>query len=96
MEQLLAAMAAVGDGDFSVQLPRHWEGVDGKLAESFQSDRQSQSPPGARPRAGRRKVGRQGLTRHRLVPANRQGCLGRDGTVDQRPDRRLSCARSRR
>ena len=35
LEQLLAAMAAVGDGDFSVQLPGHWEGIAGKLAENF-------------------------------------------------------------
>jgi len=34
LEQLLAAMAAVGDGDFSVQLPGHWERIAGKLAEN--------------------------------------------------------------
>ncbi|HEX3122219.1 MAG TPA: HAMP domain-containing protein, partial [Rhodanobacteraceae bacterium] len=73
MEQLLAAMAAVGDGDFSVQLPRHWEGVDGKLAESFNLI-VNQNRRLARDLAlAGEKVGRQGLTRHRLVPANRQG-----------------------
>src|SRR5690349_21504937 len=35
LEQLLAAMAAVGEGHFSVQLPRHWDGIAGKLADSF-------------------------------------------------------------
>ena len=32
LHQLLAAMSAVRDGDFSVQLPIHWDGLHGKLA----------------------------------------------------------------
>ena len=35
MQQLLDAMIAVRDGDFSVRLPPHWEGLDGKLADTF-------------------------------------------------------------
>src|SRR5262245_54476774 len=34
---LLAAMQAVRSGDFSVSLPVHWAGVEGKLAEAFNS-----------------------------------------------------------
>jgi HAMP domain-containing protein/signal transduction histidine kinase/DNA-binding response OmpR family regulator len=73
LEQLLAAMVAIGDGDFSVQLPRHWEGVNGKLAESFNAI------VGHNRRLARdlalvgEKVGRMGQTRHRLAPTNRQG-----------------------
>ncbi|WP_208093760.1 HAMP domain-containing protein, partial [Escherichia coli] len=33
--QLLAAMVAFRDGDFSVRLPRDWPGTDGRIAEAF-------------------------------------------------------------
>ncbi|KIF83552.1 HAMP domain-containing protein, partial [Noviherbaspirillum autotrophicum] len=32
---LLKALNAVRDGDFSVRLPLHWEGMDGKIADAF-------------------------------------------------------------
>ena len=35
MEQLLEAMHEVNAGNFSIQLPVHWEGMAGKLAERF-------------------------------------------------------------
>ena len=35
MQQLLLAMIAVRDGDFSVQLPPHFDGLQGKLADTF-------------------------------------------------------------
>ncbi len=33
--QLLAAMVAFRDGDFSVRLPADWDGIDGRIAEAF-------------------------------------------------------------
>jgi HAMP domain-containing protein/signal transduction histidine kinase/DNA-binding response OmpR family regulator len=33
--QLLSAMTAFRDGDFSVRLPTDWEGVEGRIAEAF-------------------------------------------------------------
>jgi HAMP domain-containing protein/signal transduction histidine kinase/DNA-binding response OmpR family regulator len=33
--QLLAALVAFRDGDFSVRLPTEWEGTDGRIAEAF-------------------------------------------------------------
>jgi HAMP domain-containing protein/CheY-like chemotaxis protein/signal transduction histidine kinase len=66
-------MVAVGEGDFSVQLPRHWDGVAGKLAERF-SVIVSQNRRLAHDLAlVGEKVGRLGQTGQRLVPANRQG-----------------------
>src|SRR3970282_1835205 len=74
LHELLAAMAAMRDGDFDVQLPRHWEGIAGRLAKTF-----TQTPT----HTGRlandlscvgEKVGRDGQTRQRLAPADRQGC----------------------
>ena len=35
LQQLLAAMTSVRDGDFSVQMPTHFEGISGKLADAF-------------------------------------------------------------
>jgi nitrogen fixation/metabolism regulation signal transduction histidine kinase len=73
LEQLLAAMVAVGDGDFSVQLPRHWEGVNGKLAESFNAIVSHNRRLERDLALVGEKVGRMGQTRHRLAPTNRQG-----------------------
>ena len=33
--QLLSALVALRKGDFSVRLPIHWEGLDGKIADAF-------------------------------------------------------------
>jgi HAMP domain-containing protein len=73
LEQLLEAMQAVNEGNFSVQLPVHWEGIAGKLAERF-NDIVSQNRRLAADltRVGD-KVGRKGQTRQRLAAANRQG-----------------------
>src|SRR3984893_11592886 len=37
--QLLMAMVAFRDGDFSVRLPPDWPGVDGRIAEAFNQRR---------------------------------------------------------
>ncbi|MCY7354496.1 MAG: HAMP domain-containing protein, partial [Lysobacter sp.] len=73
MQELLVAMHAVRGGDFSVHLPLHWDGVAGKLAETFNditiANRRLCHDLG---RVGE-KVGREGQTRQRIAPANRQG-----------------------
>jgi HAMP domain-containing protein/CheY-like chemotaxis protein/signal transduction histidine kinase len=73
LEELLAAMAAVGDGDFSAQLPRHWDGMAGKLAESFNVIVAHNRRLAHDLAMIGEKVGRMGQTRHRLAPTNRQG-----------------------
>jgi len=73
LEQLLAAMVAVGDGDFSAQLPRHWDGLPGKLAESFNQIVSHNRRLAQDLAFVGEKVGRMGQTRQRLMPANRQG-----------------------
>ncbi|BCT95744.1 histidine kinase [Lysobacter helvus] len=73
LQQLLAAMTQVRDGDFSVQLPVHWEGIEGKLADAF-NDIVAQNRRLANDMAGvARKVGGEGRTRQRMPAANRQG-----------------------
>ena len=35
LRELLSALQAVREGDFSVQLPGDWTGLDGKVADTF-------------------------------------------------------------
>src|SRR3989442_394171 len=35
--QVLSALLALEEGDFTVRLPDHWTGLDGKVAEAFNS-----------------------------------------------------------
>ena len=71
--QLLAAMQEVNAGDFSVKLPQHWDGIEGKLATAFNDIvNQNKRLAVELARVGQ-KVGRQGQTRQRVAPANRQG-----------------------
>jgi HAMP domain-containing protein len=73
LKALLAAMRAVSTGDFSVALPSHWDGIAGKLAESFNEivDHNRRLSEGLS-RVGE-QVGRKGRTRQRLPSANRRG-----------------------
>ncbi|MFC5571207.1 HAMP domain-containing protein [Lysobacter yangpyeongensis] len=70
---LLAAMQAVRSGDFSVTLPAHWSGVEGKLAEAFNSIVTSNRRLAEDLQRVGVKVGREGQTRQRLAAGNRQG-----------------------
>ncbi|HVI26119.1 MAG TPA: HAMP domain-containing protein, partial [Xanthomonadaceae bacterium] len=71
--QLLAAMQAARAGDFSTQLPAHWDGIAGKLAESFNDIVASNRRLANELARVGQKVGREGHTRQRIAPANRQG-----------------------
>ncbi|KQY55183.1 hypothetical protein ASD14_00375 [Lysobacter sp. Root494] len=70
---MLAAMQAVEAGDFSVSLPVHWPGVEGKVAEAFNSIVQLNRRLAEDLQRVGVKVGREGQTRQRLTAANRQG-----------------------
>ncbi|QSX79105.1 HAMP domain-containing protein [Agrilutibacter solisilvae] len=70
---LLTAMQGVRAGDFSVSLPVHWSGVEGKLAEAFNALVASNRRLAEDLQRVGVKVGREGQTRQRLTPANRQG-----------------------
>ncbi|RZA34515.1 MAG: response regulator [Lysobacteraceae bacterium] len=76
MQVIVAAMQAVKQGDFSVQLPAHWEGMEGKLAESFnEMVLANRGLAHELARVGQ-KVGREGQTRQRIALSNRQDCWG--------------------
>ncbi|MFL6593375.1 MAG: HAMP domain-containing protein, partial [Luteimonas sp.] len=71
--QLLAAMQDVEAGDFSVRLPLHWDGVPGKLATVFNEIVSHNRRLAEELARVGQKVGREGQTRQRVVPADRQG-----------------------
>ena len=73
LHQLLAAMSAVRDGDFSVQLPIHWDGLHGKLAATFNEIASNNRRLAKELARVAQKVGGEGETRQRMMPANRQG-----------------------
>ena len=73
LHQLLAAMSAVRDGDFNVQLPLHWEGLHGKLADTFNEIASNNRRLAKDLARVAQKVGGEGETRQRVLPANRQG-----------------------
>ncbi|MEO6226460.1 MAG: HAMP domain-containing protein [Thermomonas sp.] len=74
--QVLEAMNAVRDGDFTAQLPAHWEGIEGKLAESFNAMVLANRGLAHELARVGEKVGREGQTRQRIALSNRQHCWG--------------------
>jgi HAMP domain-containing protein/CheY-like chemotaxis protein/signal transduction histidine kinase len=73
LQELLAAMSAVRDGDFDVRVPRHWDGIAGRLAEAFNEIvGQNRELALELARVGQ-AVGREGQTRQRVAPAARRG-----------------------
>ncbi len=75
-QAILQAMLAVRQGDFSIQLPLHWDGIDGRLAEAFNDLVMSNRRlAGELHRVGQ-KVGLEGQTRQRIALSNRDGSWG--------------------
>ncbi|HZX80257.1 MAG TPA: HAMP domain-containing protein, partial [Lysobacter sp.] len=73
LQALLAAMSAVGEGDFDVRLPGHWDGIAGRLAAAFNEIvAQNRQLAAELARVGQ-TVGRDGQTRQRIAPAARRG-----------------------
>src|SRR5262245_61063209 len=74
--ELLRALLALRDGDFSARLPGDWTGLNGKIADTFNeiaiaNERIAQELD----RAGQ-TVGKQGLTRHRVKFDQHRGAWG--------------------
>ncbi|GAB1594875.1 HAMP domain-containing protein [Lysobacter claricitrinus] len=73
LQALLAAMSAVGEGNFDVRLPGHWDGIEGRLAAAFNEIvGQNRLLADELSRVGQ-TVGRSGQTRQRVAPASRRG-----------------------
>ena len=87
LRELLRALQAVRDGDFSVRLPSDQTGLAGKVADTFNEIVLFQPADGARAGARRpdRRQGRQDAASHDGEPPRR--ILGCDGGVRQHADR---------
>src|ERR1700680_1554840 len=64
--ELLHALLAVRDGDFSVRLPGDWTGIQGKVADTFNQIVMSNARMASELERVGHLVGRQGQTRHRV------------------------------
>ncbi|MDZ4754421.1 MAG: HAMP domain-containing protein [Phycisphaerae bacterium] len=65
MRELLTALQAVDNGDFSVRLPGHWTGLGGKIADTFNSIVAANAGMAKELDRVGEMVGRQGKTRQR-------------------------------
>jgi len=77
LHELLGAMQAVHDGNFSVRLPRHWTGLSGKIADTFNHIVASNERIAAELQRVGHVVGKQGKIRQRL-DAGRAGGAWRE------------------
>jgi HAMP domain-containing protein len=75
--ELLRALLAVRDGDFSVRLPGDWVGLDGKVADTFNEIVVANSRMAAELARVGQEVGRQGRTRQRVRFDRSAGAWGR-------------------
>jgi len=81
--ELLNALQAVRDGDFSVRLPGHWTGLEGKIADTFNEIVASnERMAGELERVGT-VVGKRGKTRQRVKFGRVSGAWGEmEGSVN--------------
>src|SRR5438477_9808477 len=76
LRDLLQALQAVREGDFSVQLPGDWTGLYGKVADTFNDIVHSNRRLSAELTRVGESVGKQGKTRQRLRADRRTGAWG--------------------
>ena len=73
-QRVLEALSAVRDGDFTVQLPVHWDGMQGKIASCYNEIIANNRHLASELARVGEKVGREGQTRKRIAGPNRTGC----------------------
>ena len=73
LDVIIEAMDAVRAGDFSVRLPLNWQGQEGQLAQILNEIINHNRRLAAELARVGEAVGREGQTRQRIVPANREG-----------------------
>ncbi|SJZ64568.1 HAMP domain-containing protein [Novilysobacter spongiicola] len=71
--RILEALCAMRDGDFSVQLPVHWDGMPGKIAACFNAIGANNRHMASELARVGDVVGRQGQTGKRMVSPNHSG-----------------------
>ena len=76
LSELLRALQAVGDGDFSVRLPGEWTGLEGKVADAFNSIVTSNARVASDLGRVAMVVGKQGRARQRVQFGRLSGAWG--------------------
>src|SRR5436190_13285921 len=76
LSELLRALRAVHEGDFSVRLPEDWTGIDGKIADTFNGIVASNAAIAHELERVGNVVGRQGKTRQRVKFGRSSGAWG--------------------
>src|SRR6188474_668011 len=76
LSELLSALQAVRDGDFSVRLPGDWTGIEGKIADTFNEIVASNSRMASELERVGTVVGKQGQTRQRVKFGRPTGSWG--------------------
>ena len=76
LSELLSALQAVRDGDFSVRLPGDWTGIEGKIADTFNEIVASNARMASELERVGTVVGKQGKTRQRVKFGRPTGAWG--------------------
>src|SRR6187401_1891784 len=76
LSELLRALQAVQEGDFSVRLPGDWTGIEGKIADTFNAIVASNATIAHELERVGTVVGRQGKTRQRIKVGRSSGAWG--------------------
>ena len=76
LSELLSALQAVRDGDFSVRLPGNWTGLEGKIADTFNEIVASNARMASELERVGTVVGKQGQTRQRVKFGRPTGAWG--------------------
>ncbi len=76
LSELLSALQAVRDGDFSVRLPGDWTGIEGKIADTFNEIVSSNARMASELERVGTVVGKQGQTRQRVKFGRPTGSWG--------------------
>jgi HAMP domain-containing protein/CheY-like chemotaxis protein/signal transduction histidine kinase len=74
--ELLRALLALRDGDFSARLPGDWTGLNGKIADTFNAIAEANARIASELDRAGHTVGKQGLTRHRVKFDQHRGAWG--------------------
>src|SRR5678815_4322817 len=76
LKQLLGALQAVREGDFSTRLPGHWSGIEGKIADAFNEVVTTNQKIAEELEHVGSVVGKEGRTRYRAKFEKRRGAWG--------------------
>src|SRR5215470_10977778 len=76
LREVLRALRAVRDGDFSVRLPNEWTGIGGKIADTFNDIVTTNERIASELERVGQAVGKQGKTRQRVRVERRSGAWG--------------------